>query len=285
VQVGGTVTMNSSNNAIGDPATPLHEVHIAGGCSIDGVHYDKPCGPIDRVYATTSDTNPTALTKPPVDMAGTYANAQLGPKHGCTTGSFPGGFDNDTTLNHSRGPVDLTPNQPYDCQVRDSSGTLVGRIAWSGGKNGTLTVFGTIFFDGDIVFSQLVNATYQGRATIYTSGVVTMSNQTNLCPVGGCGPGWDPSQNLLTFVAGSSTAQVGFSIDNKSTFAGAVYAVNDYSAGNNASVWGPVIARQIYMTNSTLNVYPPIQDLLPGMPGSSNTAPTTVAIDPGSWGY
>jgi Tfp pilus assembly protein PilX len=45
VQVGGNVTMNSSSNTIGTAAAPLHEVHIAGGCSIDSVHYDKPCGP------------------------------------------------------------------------------------------------------------------------------------------------------------------------------------------------------------------------------------------------
>ena len=40
---------------------------------------------------------------------------------------------------------------------------------------------------------------------------------------------WDPTQNLLAFVAGSSTDATGFSIQNSSVYQGAVYAVNDYS--------------------------------------------------------
>jgi hypothetical protein len=109
-----------------------------------------------------------------------------------------------------------------------------------------------------------------------------MSNQVSLCPASGCGAGWDPNVDLLAFVAGSSTDQVGFSIGNNSTFAGAVYAVNDYSAGNSSAMWGPIVARQIYISNSTLNNFPPIMKLMTGMPSSYSTV-TTVSIVQGSW--
>jgi hypothetical protein len=201
--------------------------------------------------------------------------------HGCTLGSFPGGFDNNGVMDRSRGQVDLTPSKAYSCEVW-SGGQLVGKIAWTGGNTGTLTIQGTIFIDGDVVMKQLVRAVYQGRGTIYASGTISMQNHVELCAVAGCGSGWDTSNNLLAFVAGSSTDATGFSIDNNSTFQGAVYAVNDYRAGNNTTLWGPIIARQIYLTNSTLNQFPPIDMLLPGMPTTAPQSPA-VTIQPGSW--
>jgi hypothetical protein len=47
-------------------------------------------------------------------------------------------------------------------------------------------------------------------------------------------------------------------------------------------MWGPIIARQIYVSNSTLNNFPPIMKLMTGMP-SSYTTITTVTATPGSW--
>jgi len=284
VQVGGKVTLNNQQTSIGTSTTPDSEVHIGGGCSTDGVTYHNPCTSSDRVYSSQpADSNLTPLSKPAVDLAGWYQNAQPGPLHPCTSGSFPGGFDTNTTLDRSRSTVDLTPNTAYDCRVTDASGNLVGRISWTPGSPGSLIIQGTIFFDGNIRMSQLVNAQYQGRATIYSSGTITLNNQVNLCPVGGCGPNWDPNVNLLAFVAGSSTDSTDFTIGNNSTFEGAVYCVNDYSAGNSSAVWGPVIARQINISNSTFNNFPPIMNLMSGMP-SSYTTVTTISVVQGSWG-
>ena len=67
------------------------------------------------------------------------------------------------------------------------------------------------------------------------------------------------------------------------TFQGALYAVNDYSADNNTDVWGPVIARQIYVDNSTVNHYVPIGSLLTGMPATYSTT-TALQNEPGTWG-
>jgi hypothetical protein len=286
IQVGGSVTLSNTQTSIGTPSSPMTEIHIGRGCSLDGINYHSPCSAADRVYsdpARPPDASLTPMSKPAVDLAGWYQNAQPGPMHPCTTGSFPGGFDTNTAMDRSLRTVDLTPKTAYDCRVLDANGNLVGRISWSPGAPGSLQILGTIFFDGNITMAQLTLAEYSGRATIYSSGTITLANQVNLCPVGGCSPNWDPNVNLLTFVAGSSTDTVGFSIGNNSTFEGAVYCVNDYTAGNSSAVWGPVIARQISISNSTFNSFPPIMNLMSGMPSSYETV-TTLSIVPGSWG-
>jgi hypothetical protein len=286
LQVGGRVTLNNTQTRVGSVTSPMAEVHIAGGCSLTGVVYDTPCTAADRVYGTTVDTTLTPLSKPPVDLAGSYQNAMPGPKHACTSLSGnPPSFDNNGTMDESLPTVNLTPRTAYDCTVRDASGAIVGQIAWTPGAPGSLIVKGTIFFDGSVTFSGLTQLLYQGRATIVASGTISLQNQTLVCPVGGCAdPNWDPNtQNLLAFVAGSLKGeQVGFSIGNYSDFTGAVYCVNDYTSGNNSHVRGPVIARQISISNSTFNDFPPIWNLMPGMPSTYSTV-TTVSVVQGSW--
>ena len=179
--------------------------------------------------------------------------------------------------------VDLTPSLAYDCQVKDAEGNLIGRLAWAPGSPGTLTIAGTIFFDGNISFKNLTNAVYVGRATIYASGTISIANSTTLCGVVGCNSGWQATQNLLAFVAGSTTDSTSFSIANSSTLQGAIYAVNDYSEQNGATVWGPIIARQVYLANNTSNHYVPLGTLLSGMPQTSEEA-ISIVNQPGSWG-
>jgi hypothetical protein len=86
----------------------------------------------------------------------------------------------------------------------------------------------------------------------------------------------------LAFVAGSSTAAVGVDFEQSSVFQGAVYAVNDYRSANFVRMWGPIIARQVFLTNSTENHYVPLGTLLPGMPQSTNEA-ITITTEQGSW--
>ena len=284
LQVGGTVTIQNSAH-IGSVGAPIAEVHIAGGCKVGNVT-DNPCTAADSVYSTkTADAITTNLEKPPVDLAYWYQNSKPGPKQACTTQTgIPPAFDNDLVMNRSlTKDVDLTPSLAYDCQVRDAQGNLLGRIAWTPGSPGTLTIAGTIFFDGNITFSNLVNAVYVGRATIYASGTVTMQNSTTLCGAVGCGSTWSATQNLLAFVAGSSTDTVGFSISNSSTFQGAVFAVTDYNEQNGSTMWGPVIARQVTLANNTSNHYVPLGTLLSGMPQTSTEA-ISIVNQPGSWG-
>ena len=284
LEVGGTLTIQNSSH-VGSSGSPIAEAHIAGGCKV-GLVTHNPCTSADFVFAkTTPDSVTTNLEKPPVDLAYWYENSKPGPKQACTTQSgIPPAFDNDLVMNRSlTKDVDLTPPLAYDCQVRDAQGNLVGRLAWTPGNPGTLTIAGTIFFDGNITFRNLVNAVYVGRATIYASGTITVQNSTTLCGAVGCGDSWNAMQNLLAFVAGSSTDSTGFSIANSSTFQGAVFAVTDYDEQNGATMWGPVIARQVSLANNTSNHYVPLGTLLSGMPQTSIEA-ISIVNEPGSWG-
>jgi hypothetical protein len=294
LQVGGTLSLSNTSHvgtvdaaaASDNPGNPqVHEVHVAGGCRLGtSGPFTTPCGEAQRVFSEVEpDASPTPLTKPPLDLPGWYQNAYPGPMHGCTTGSFPGGFDNDTVLNRSRGTVTLNPSTAYDCQARDAQNNLIGRIAWNPVTK-ALTIHGTIFFDGNIDFANSSRVIYSGRATIHSSGTISLRNSTVVCGVATCDEAWDPLQNLLAFVAGSSTDASGFSVENFSTFQGGVYVVNDYVEQNNSTVWGPIIARQLHLQNSTMNHYVPLGVLLPGMPQTFEEAVSLVNESQG-WSY
>lgn len=280
--VGGDVRLSNSAS-VGTAAEPISQVQVAGSCQVSGQAPHSPCSAADRIYASSIGTTPGNLTKPPIDLAYWYENAMPGPRHACTTGSFPGGFDNDSVMNRSLPTVDLAPSFAYDCTVRDASGFEVGRIAWTPGSPGSLVVNGTIFFDGDIAFSQQTDLVYTGRGTIYSSGKITFANQTNFCGAPGCPNDWDPNQALVAFVAGSSTDRDGVVIGNYARVQAAMYAVTDFREGNNTIFWGPVIARQIHLINSVIHEYVPIDTLVPGMPATYEEVATLVNV-PGSWG-
>jgi Tfp pilus assembly protein PilX len=283
LQVGGTLTITNSAT-VGLSSTPLHETHIGGGCRLNGGALHNPCTSADRVYASTLDNQPLVLTKPPIELDTWYAEAMPGPMHACTSSSTTGvQFDNDGIMNRSNGTFNLTPTTPYDCRVYDAAGVLQGQITWTPGEPGSLVIHGTIFFDGDISMGQYSLAVYSGRATIYASGRITIGQQSSLCGVVNCTAEWVPTQNLLAFVAGSSTDDTSFEISNFSSFQGAVYAVNDYREGNNSTVWGPIIADQIYLQNSTMNHYVPIGTLLDGMPATYEES-VSIVNQAGSWG-
>ena len=281
LQVGGTLEFRNEAH-VGTAGTPIHEAHVGGGCRVGSSGaFVKPCGPTQRVNATISDATPTTFTKPPVDLNGWYYNAKPGPRQSCTVGSFPGGFDNDAVPNDSRAVVDLTPSTGYDCRVYDAAGALLGQLTWVPGTSsspGTLTVAGTIYFDGSVEFRQYNKAVYSGRATIYAAGDITFANQSMLCGDPQCDADWDPQANLLAFVSGDDVL-----VGQQSSFQGAIYAVGDYSEDNNSTFWGPIIADTISLSNSTTNHYVPIGTLMPGMPATYDEV-VTITNEPGSWG-
>ena len=266
-----SVANTASIGAVGDP---IDEFQTSGTCSYSSVVL--PCGPATRVYAGTIGTSPPAIDKPTVDLDYWYSNAQLGPLSDCTTGSFPGGFDDDSTLNVSRGEIDLTPATAYDCQ-KVVNGETVAQIAWSPGSPGTLTIEGVIYFDGHLTWSNLNLITYVGKAVIYGSGQVRIKNRADICGVAACDSTWNPQENLIVFVAGSlvseySSSGVGGDIGNHVNFQGALYIVNDFDMDNNTTVWGPVITRSTTINNSALINAPPLPiQWMYGMPGATTT--------------
>jgi hypothetical protein len=284
LQVGGKVTLANPSNQIGSPGDTIPEIHIGGGCKLQNGALHNPCGPSDHVYGGTIDNQPGPFSKPPIELEKWYNDSQPGPMHGCTTGSFPGGFDDDSVLNKSLGDVQLLTDQPYDCQVKDAQGNTIGRLTWTGSNPspGTLTIAGTIFIDGNIVFQNSAKAIYEGKATLYASGKITFDNSNDLCGDPECDDDWDPLDNLLVLVSGEAEAADGIDMVNSTRFQGALYAVNDIRQRNSAIVWGPQIARQIYLMNSVENHYVPLGTLLEGMPASYSEM---VVIQPLEGGY
>jgi len=285
LKVGGTVTIDNAAS-IGTAGARIAEAHIGGGCKGPGQSvYTSPCGDAQSVYVASpgADTNVGTITKPPVDLARWYSESRPGPLGNCTQGSFPGGFDNNTVMDRSLpAPVNLMPAAAYDCVFKSGANTL-GRIAWTGGSSGTLTIMGTIFFDGDIILSNNAAGVYQGRGVIYTSGRIELSNWTSLCAAAGCNEDqWDPNANLIVFVAGSSTDANGFYIHNNAKLQGAVYTVNDFREENSSTMQGPVVARQLYFENYAASVkWVPIWAYVTGTP--SDATSTTVVQVESSW--
>jgi Tfp pilus assembly protein PilX len=272
VQVEGKVTIGN-NGSIGSAASPVATAKLAG-CASGGSGQPHPCSQADRVFATSLVQTTGQLKKPAIDLSGWYANAKPGPAHNCTVGSLPGGFDTDSSLNRSRPLFQLTPNISYDCQYWEN-GALVGRLTWNAASD-SLTVLGTIFIDGSIQLSG--SATYFGRATVYAAGQIKSSNNTHLCGTAACDATWSPNANLLVIVAGEPTLQYGIDLGNNTVFQGASYAVNDYQASNNVANWGPVIARQIDISNNA-GVTMALGSVPPGAPGFEDTIQPVA----GSW--
>lgn len=276
--------LSVSNSAtIGTVGDPIDEFHSSGTCSYGGSVVS--CGPPSHVYAGTVGTSPPSIAKPSADLSYWYSNAQLGPLSSCTTGSFPGGFDDDTTLNVSRGEIDLTPSSAYDCRKLDGAGNVVAQLTWQPGSPGTLTIQGVIYFDGHLTWSNLNLIQYDGRATIYGSGQVRIKNRADICGVPACDATWDPRVDLLVFVAGSliseaTSTTVGGDIGNHVNFQGALYIVNDFDMDNNTTIWGPVITRSTTINNSALINAPPFPiQWMYGMPGATQTVTEVEVVD------
>lgn len=276
LNVAGKINILSSA-WIGSSGSPLAVLNTGGGCRYgpSGSWTPAPCGPAQHVYATTQSSTVPAVTKPPVDLPFWYQNAKPGPNQYCTSGSFPGGFDTgDGSMNRSLpSAVRLMPGSAYDCRVVVGS-TTVGRIAWSPGTPGTLTVEGTIFFDGDVVTESSDKGLYSGKGTIYASGRIEFDGSAQLCGAYDYGAGqcnwttgaWNPNTNVVFMVAGTSTDTVGFLIESSSMFQGGAYAVTDFHQDSSAKSQGPVVARRIDFDSSSGSNWTPFTFLPPGAP-------------------
>jgi Tfp pilus assembly protein PilX len=276
---------------IGSSGAPIPEFEATGTCSYSGSV--TTCGPPSHVYASTVGTTPPTISKPVADLPYWYANADLGPASNCNSGSFPGGasaFDNDSTLNVSRGEIDLTPASAYDCK-KVVGGQTVAQLTWQPGSPGTLTIKGVIYFDGHLSWSNLNLIQYDGRATIYGSGQVRIKNRADICGVPACDGTWDPRApdgDLLVFVAGSLVSEytsgaVGGDIGNHVNFQGALFIVNDFEMDNNTTIWGPVITRSTTISNSAFIHAPPFPiEYMLGMPAATQTV---TSVDPVQGSY
>jgi hypothetical protein len=288
--VKGHITLQNTSK-IGSSAVHIAKLHTSGcSTSTSGPWTLANCDAAHGVYADSVDSIFPNVSKPTVDIPYWYAYSKPGPKNNCTSGSIPGGFDTNTTLDHSRSTFTLLPSSSYSCTFTSGSSTL-GKLIWTPGSPGTLQVSGVLFFDGNIQIAG--QAVYTGRATIYTSGTVTFSGTDYLCGAANCdSSAWDGDNNMITFVAGSCSAYTnqvctttvndGFSTANSAKFQGGVYAVTDVRQANSALIEGPTISRQLYLLqSSTAQKWPSIDFVSYGAPapiGSTKLIPIT-----GTW--
>jgi Tfp pilus assembly protein PilX len=329
VYVGNKFKTGGNNTSpIGTSAAPINVSTVVNGCldkNGNGVACSRQGDPTKNtnqsgygsgVYAATYSSTQLLIPKPTIDTSW-YTNAKPGPVTGCNNSptdatqvsTYPTGytaaqfkaalFDNNSERDTSLTAFDPTTKfgtSSWDCRYYDSSGTLVGRLAWTYGSPGSLTIMGTIWIDGNLSFTG-TNAIVHGRGTIYTNGTVAFSGQAKLCEVPttgftACTGHYDPTQNLLVLVANNaSNTNPGFSLTGNSAvvYEGVAFTNGVLSNSGQANLFGPVLADTATMagngnTQSTVN--PP-----DGAPGAASTTTSTVdapdtaawADVPGSW--
>ncbi|MFN2469359.1 MAG: hypothetical protein ABR521_14670 [Gaiellaceae bacterium] len=281
--VGRRITV-SQTAMIGSVAAQLPQLHVGTGCRYNTGNFTFPCTASHRVWATAQDRVVASITKPPIDVPFWYANAKPGPKHACSSGSFPGGFDNDLDQNRSLPDVDPFVTS-YDCTVSVGS-TVLGRIAYNAGT-GEFVIKGVVFFDGNIVVNSDAKVLYSGRGTIYAAGKIDFGNSLNICAkrlAGNCDYGtaaWDPEVKLLAWIAAGTNFTPDLLMRQSVQFQGAAYATTDTTIEQSVKWQGPIITNNLNLQNSSQGKYLPFNTLAEGMPAEQSGNEATLL--PGTW--
>ena len=285
------------STTVGTSGTPLASVQVTGTCKFDTATAHSPCTNADKVWATAIGTAPQNLAKPAVDLAYWYENAKPGPNNNCTTGSFPGGFDNNSYMNNSLfGAAEVTPStSSYTCQVKDANNNILGELSWNHVTD-VLTIKGTIFIDGDFRFDDDGEiAHYQGRGIIYAAGDLEFdelvcaggSGSTN-CVTNGM-QNWDPTQNMMIVLAGGDSEydQGGTQAQAvPSGFQGLIYANGDCTVHENFHTSGPIVCNRILLPSAangwpTYYDWPPLGSLVEGQMYSDPETAGDFVVVPG----
>ncbi len=279
---GSSIGMSSSNTVTG--------VFIAGGCgsSLASVHVCKPypASGYDPLYVGSGgfSTTPPSVAAPTVDWVndGWYANSSPGPTHACTTSSgtpptFDGGGSPNSTLqnltapyaNGSNANVNLTPASSYVCQ------TSTGELSWNASTH-TMTIRGVIYIDGNVTIGDGSVDDYNGQATLYTSGYVTISG--TMCGKRNAGntacdfANWNPNTEMWIVAAhGDNGSGASAVFPNNATWEGGIYANKIIDLSNNGTIEGPIIGGSaIFSNNVTVKPFPVITSVPLGAPGNPN---------------
>jgi len=287
--VGGTLTLTSqgsSHGGIGSSSAPISSLAVAGSCNGVTTGTGTCNGKTSPIYAS-SVSSALSLTPelPPLDLPTRYADANPGPAagHGCQVGSgVPTNFfDNDTTLNNSDGTINLFPSSNYDCVngSNELKWCATADVAAGCDTANTLTVNGMFYFDGNLSLSGNTDILYTGLGTIYVTGAIATSGNFSICAVSTCNAAWDTSQSELVLLAGcwanstGSTLASHYCVDYSGTNVMQVgtYSTNDYHISGNATNWGPVLAKTLFL-NGNLSELVPFKVMPPGTPTNTSTS-------------
>jgi Tfp pilus assembly protein PilX len=302
VYVGGYLFFQNKQGSIGTNTAPVSAAHVGSYCQVSSGGVVNPCksepvsGPNKtNIWVSGAPTDLTGfvssfsdITAPKICWSGAasevasgactntppggwYTFASPGPNHPCntsstgsvpvSTGAYPAFDTGDGLMNRSLGATvfNLTPAASYSCY------TSQGQLSWNATTR-TLTVNGTIFFDGSITMTTSGNQpmTYTGtgnggactgtgscQSVIYASGDITinseklcakLNSQANDCdwstqPAQG---GWDPNKKILIFASNGTT---GITVGpSQTSFQGGLYATNTVATGQSALTEGPLVS-------------------------------------------
>jgi Tfp pilus assembly protein PilX len=292
VVVKGKVQWANNGSSIGiSSSNTVNSVYIAGGCgtALNSVHVCKayPTSGYDPIYAGAggfSTTTPN-VSAPTVNWAsdGWYANSDPGPAHACTTVAgtpplFDGGSSPYNTQQNLASPyangsipstVNLTPASSYTCR---SAG---GELSWNS-ATGTMTIRGVIYIDGNVSIGNGNVLEYNGQATMWVSGYVSING--SMCGKRNVGntdcdfASWNPNTEMWIIAAhGNDGTGNSITFPNNAKWEGGLYATNGINLSNNVQVEGPMIAGTAVLSNNVIvKPFPTITTVPTGAPGNPN---------------
>jgi Tfp pilus assembly protein PilX len=268
LEVGGQLSLTGSAT-IGSSSAPISKLNVVGACSpapCDGSH-----SPVWVNVPGVGHTLSPVLTKPTVDLQGTYATEMASTQSGCPTNFF----DTDTTLNDSLGTANLFPSgTSYDCKVGGNE------LKWNGSNS--LTINGVFYFDGNFSMTGNQKIVYSGTGSIYFTGMFNLSGSTQICGIASCAGTWDPTSNAIVFVAGCQDSSGGtistgcVTLSGTSALQAGIYSVTDYTISGTSLNMGPVIASAATFSG-TVNQMLPFHNLPPGAPAATTTTTVTTS--------
>ena len=325
VYAGGFLYVKNKQAGIGSSSTPItskaqagaNPVHIGGYCQVQNTgplvnpcqkEPTSPPGNTNVWVSMTGAWDPHVLqanmpdfkdvTAPQIcwttgsctgdPLGGWYSVASPGPLHPCdaaTKSGTPPTFDTgDGIMNQSvPGTFNLTPGTSYTCK------TAQGELSWNASTR-VLTVYGTIFIDGNVTASTAGNTpiTYGGGTwsscttsapcdgVIYVSGTVYITSERLCAQLNTSGSdcdwtNWNPNKKILIFLAHSQGTQAGVSAGQgivvgptQTSFQGGLYADYQVNTGQGAATQGPLVSgTQTVVTGQQFQGSFPLINILP----------------------
>jgi Tfp pilus assembly protein PilX len=314
VYVGGFLTFNNKQGSIGSNSATINSAHVGGYCQVSSGAQVYPCksepvggnNPNTNVWVTGAPTDLrgvasdfVGITAPKICWSGSaaevasgactntppggwYTFASPGPNNPCntvatgsvpaSTGAYPA-FENDAiAMNQSLPTVfNLTPAASYSCY------TGQGQLTWNATTR-TLTVAGTVFFDGSITMTTTGNQPmiYTGtgsggactqtadcQSVIYASGDISINSEKLCAVLNSAGNdcdwnNWDPNKKLLIFASNGPT---GIAVGpSQTSFQGGLYATNTVATGQSAVTEGPLVSgtKTVVLGQQFGGTFPPI---------------------------
>jgi Tfp pilus assembly protein PilX len=256
--------------------SPLYASQVGGTLDVTP---QMPC----IGQSSTLNPNCPSSTASWSTLSSLYTTEKAATKTGCPSNLLD---DSGWTLNNSLSASTLTnamfpSNSSYDCKIV-SNGTTIGEIAWNAvGKwcsSGTLTVSGTLYFDGSLDLGCGWKVQYSGQATLYFTGTVTQEGGTQLCGIASCTGSWDPDVNGIIFIAGCWANSTGSSLASSrcvdvtggATAQWGAYATTAYQIDGGSTNMGPVLANTMVVGGGSSTLIP-FHQFPPGTPLSVDT--------------